>query len=135
MAIDTAHRRFSMINFGSGMATDDLLFVPDGSVDLNDRALLQGLYSGVGSFAGGVDTAAKRLCMLNFPYTESVQLMAAPSGEVDAAARLQLLDMYCGLVVEQEDAGSPDAVQSVYIDLQGQDIDEQEALMLILAEV
>lgn len=45
MAVDTASKRFSMLNFGQ----DDnvMLFEVDGAVDADDRAHLLGLYSGI----------------------------------------------------------------------------------------
>ena len=52
MAVDTAEKRFSMLNFGDG-ATVHLLPEPDGAVDLDDRQHLLDCYSGI-AFAGGV---------------------------------------------------------------------------------
>ena len=49
MAIDTRHKRFSMMNFVGG--EDIMLFEPDGSVDLDDRQHLLDCYSGI-AFAG-----------------------------------------------------------------------------------
>ena len=46
MAIDTAEKRFSMLNFGGG-STVHLLFEPDGTVDLDDRQHLLDCYSGI----------------------------------------------------------------------------------------
>jgi len=45
MAVDTAEKRFSMINLG----TDDnaMLFEVDSAVDLDDRQHLLGCYSGI----------------------------------------------------------------------------------------
>jgi len=42
--IDTAQKRFSMMGFGDG---NQILFEPDGSVDLDDRQHLLGGYSGI----------------------------------------------------------------------------------------
>lgn len=44
MAVNTAQRRYSMINFGDG-ANTPLVFQPDGAVDADDRQMLLGLYS------------------------------------------------------------------------------------------
>ena len=46
MAVDTAAKRFSMMDFGDG-AINGLVFEPDGSVDLDDRQHLLGLYGGI----------------------------------------------------------------------------------------
>ena len=46
MAVDTAEKRFSMMNFGDG-TTIHLLPEPDGSIDLDDRQHLLDCYSGV----------------------------------------------------------------------------------------
>lgn len=45
MAIDTASKRFSMMNFGTQPISP--LFIPDGSVDEGDRLHLLTLYSGI----------------------------------------------------------------------------------------
>lgn len=45
MAVDSAEKRFSMLNFGDG-TTIHLLFEHDGSVDLDDRQHLLDCYSG-----------------------------------------------------------------------------------------
>lgn len=52
MAVDTAEKRFSMLNFGDG-STVHLLFEPDGAVDLDDRQHLLDCYSGI-AFASPV---------------------------------------------------------------------------------
>lgn len=44
MAIDTAAKRLSMLNYGNG----DLLPKPSGAVDAGERATLLELYSGIG---------------------------------------------------------------------------------------
>ncbi len=64
MAVDTAEKRFSMLNFGDG-TTIHLLFETDGTVDLDDRQHLLDCYSGIafGAPAG----ATNRLLMLNPP--------------------------------------------------------------------
>ena len=46
MAVDTAEKRFSMLNFGDGTNVH-LLFQFDGAVDLDDRQHLLDCYSGV----------------------------------------------------------------------------------------
>jgi len=46
VAVDTAEKRFSMLNFGDG-TTIHLLFETDGSVDLDDRQHLLDCYSGI----------------------------------------------------------------------------------------
>lgn len=46
MAVDTAAKRFSMLNFGDG-TTIHLLFAADGSVDLGDRQHMLDCYSGI----------------------------------------------------------------------------------------
>ena len=46
MAVDTAEKRFSMINFGDG-TTIHLLPEPDGAIDLDDRQHLLDCYSGI----------------------------------------------------------------------------------------
>ena len=51
MAIDTAEKRFSMINFGDGTSIH-LLPEPDGAVDSDDRQHLLDCYSGI-SFDSG----------------------------------------------------------------------------------
>lgn len=50
MAIDTAEKRFSMLNFGDG-STIHLLFEADSTVDLDDRQHLLDCYSGI-AFSG-----------------------------------------------------------------------------------
>lgn len=52
MAVNTAEKRFSMLNFGDG-STIHLLFETDGTVNLDDRQHLLDCYSGI-VFAGGV---------------------------------------------------------------------------------
>lgn len=44
MAIDTAAKRFSMMNMG---AHHRILIIPDGTISAPDRAHLLGLYSGI----------------------------------------------------------------------------------------
>ena len=46
MAVDTAEKRFSMLNFGDG-TTIHLLPEPDGAIDLDDRQHLLDCYSGI----------------------------------------------------------------------------------------
>ena len=46
MAVDTAEKRFSMLNFGDG-TNIHLLFEPDGTVDLDDSQHLLDCYSGI----------------------------------------------------------------------------------------
>lgn len=45
MAVDTAAKRFSMLNFGSGVHIH-LTFQADGQVDADDRLQLLDLYNG-----------------------------------------------------------------------------------------
>lgn len=45
MAVDTAQKRLSMMDFGNPFPIG--LFEPDGSIDLDDRTHLLGLYSGI----------------------------------------------------------------------------------------
>jgi hypothetical protein len=45
MAVDTASRRFSMMNFGTVPTSP--LFIPDGTVDAGDRYHLLNLYHGI----------------------------------------------------------------------------------------
>ena len=52
MAVDTAEKRYSMLNFGDGNNWHMLPQV-DGSIDLDDRQHLLDCYSGI-VFAGGV---------------------------------------------------------------------------------
>ena len=52
MAIDTAEKRFSMLNFGDGTHIH-MTFQIDGAVDLDDRQHLLDMYSGI-AFGGGV---------------------------------------------------------------------------------
>ncbi len=47
MAVDTAEKRFSMMNFGGLPGTLKLMFEPDGSVDADDRAHMLDLYAGI----------------------------------------------------------------------------------------
>ncbi len=56
MAVDTAEKRFSMLNFGDGNNWHMLPQV-DGSIDLDDRQHLLDCYSGI-VFAGGVAPGA-----------------------------------------------------------------------------
>ena len=51
MPVDTAEKRFSMLNFGDGTNVH-LLFQVDGAVDLDDRQHLLDCYSGI-LFEGG----------------------------------------------------------------------------------
>ena len=46
MAVDTAEKRYSMLNFGDG-TNIHLLPEPDGSIDLDDRQHLLDCYSGI----------------------------------------------------------------------------------------
>lgn len=46
MAVDTAERRFSVLNFGDG-TTIHLLPEPDGAIDLDNRQHLLDCYSGI----------------------------------------------------------------------------------------
>jgi len=45
MAVDSAQKRFSMINFCSSGIGMHLLFQPDGAVDVDDRQSLLDLFS------------------------------------------------------------------------------------------
>ena len=56
MAIDTAAKRFSMLNFGDG-TNIHLLFEPDGAVDLDDRQHLLDCYGGVAFSEAAAATA------------------------------------------------------------------------------
>ena len=47
MAVDTAEKRFSMLNFGDGSHIH-VTFEVDGSIDLDDRQHLLDCYSGIG---------------------------------------------------------------------------------------
>ena len=51
MAVDTAEKRYSMLNFGDG-SNSHLLFETDGSVDADDRAHMLDIYSGI-TLGGG----------------------------------------------------------------------------------
>lgn len=51
MAVDTAEKRFSMLNFGDGNNWH-MLPQADGTIDLDDRQHLLDCYSGI-VFAGG----------------------------------------------------------------------------------
>ena len=51
MAIDTKDKRFSMLNFGSGV-DDHILFDSDGTVDAPDQQHMLGCYSGIAFGAG-----------------------------------------------------------------------------------
>ncbi len=64
MAIDTAEKRFSMLNFGS-TGTVHLLFEPDGAVDADDRAHLLDLYSGIALGAPVVVTDSRSRMLLH----------------------------------------------------------------------
>lgn len=55
MAVDTAQKRFSMLNFGDGR-TPYMLFQTDGAVDLDDRQHLLDCYSGIAFGAVAVVT-------------------------------------------------------------------------------
>ena len=55
MAVDTAEKRFSMLNFGDG-TNIHLLFEPDGAVDLDDRQHLLDCYSGIAFASPAVPT-------------------------------------------------------------------------------
>ncbi len=50
MAVDTAQKRFSMLNFG--WVPGVMLFEADGAVDADDRSHLLHLYSGITLDAG-----------------------------------------------------------------------------------
>jgi len=52
MAVDTAEKRFSMLNFGDGNHTH-MTFEADGTVDLDDRQHLLDCYSGIAFNAPG----------------------------------------------------------------------------------
>ena len=56
MAVDTAEKRFSMLNFGDG-TTIHLLPEPDGTVDLDDRQHFLDCYSGIAFAAPGLVVA------------------------------------------------------------------------------
>ncbi len=49
MAVDTAAKRYSMINLAHH---HEILIIPDASVDAPDRAHFLGLYSGISLLAG-----------------------------------------------------------------------------------
>lgn len=51
MAVDTATKRYSMINFGDG---DRQFAVPDGTITTGDRQELLALYSGLAADAPAV---------------------------------------------------------------------------------
>ena len=58
MAIDTAHKRFSMLTFGD--ATPNVLPPPSGSITAADQRSLIGLYSGIAPDAPSAATSAAR---------------------------------------------------------------------------
>jgi hypothetical protein len=67
MAVDTAEKRFSMMNLGG--SSPDILFEPDASVDLDDRQHLLDCYSGIAFGApGGVVliSQARSICRFVF---------------------------------------------------------------------
>lgn len=63
MAVDTAEKRFSMLNFGDG-STIHLLFEVDGAVNLDDRQHLLDCYSGIVFGAGVTGPPAGTLPLL-----------------------------------------------------------------------
>ncbi len=62
MAVDTAEKRFSMLNFGDGNHWH-MTFQVDGAIDLDDRQHLLDCYSGI-VFAGGVAPGAGKFLPL-----------------------------------------------------------------------
>jgi hypothetical protein len=62
MAVDTAEKRFSMLNFGDGNHWH-MTFQVDGSVDLDDRQHLLDCYSGI-VFQGGVAPSERTMLPL-----------------------------------------------------------------------
>lgn len=60
MAVDTAAKRYSMINFG---ADDNVMsFEVDGAVDLDDRQHLLGCYGGIAfAFTGNIAIFRRRI--------------------------------------------------------------------------
>ena len=63
MAVDTAEKRFSMMNFGDG-TTLHPLFEVDGAVDLDDRQHLLDCYSGIAFASTAVGLVAGTLPLL-----------------------------------------------------------------------
>ena len=61
MAVDTAAKRFSMMNLSDGVAVP---FLPDGTVEAGDRAHLLELYSGALSGGGAPDTGRSSILQL-----------------------------------------------------------------------
>ncbi len=62
--IDTAEKRFSMLNFGDG-AHLHVMFEPDGAVDLDDRQHLLDLYAGI-ALGGAVTPSLQRTSYVAF---------------------------------------------------------------------
>lgn len=77
MAIDTAAKRFSMLNFSYGVEVH-LLFETDGTVDQDDRVHLLDLYGGIPPDAPPdntkIDTQQKRMAVVGVarPWMRSV---------------------------------------------------------------
>lgn len=73
MAVDTAARRFSMLNFWDG-TTIHMLFEVDSSVDLDDRQHMLDLYSGIAfAPASTIDGAGTHVLAAQF---DSVTLVS-----------------------------------------------------------
>lgn len=94
MAVDTAQKRFSMLNFGDG-TTVHMLFQADATVDADDMYLLLDIYSGI--------TLA--------PPVPAVDLVVYTVDNVVLQATLQDDVTIEGTVTDNVGVGSKDAVE------------------------
>lgn len=70
MAIDTIRKRISMLSFADGTTVYGTLFVPDGTVALDDKQHLLDCYGGI-AFAGAPAAALVALLRASFRRVES----------------------------------------------------------------
>ena len=98
MALDTAMKRFSMLNMASSVYP--LLFEPDGSVDADDRAFLLRVYGG-NALSSAVVSAIQTFAITGRFDTGATDLLLGLEG----GYRLELEDGF-DVVLDETNPGS-----------------------------
>lgn len=93
MAVDTRHKRFSMMNLASRGHRGIPLFEADGSVDTDDRQQTLNCYSGI-AFSPLL-SASDRFALMNARVRSiHVMPMFVPDNTIGEDNRLHLIDLY-----------------------------------------
>lgn len=118
MAIDTRHKRFSMMGMDSAGLGIHVLWEADaGGVEADDRQHLLDCYSGIAFGSPALGDAGDRFSMMN-AVARSIHFMPMmkPDGTLDEGDRLHMIDLYSRIgadppVVGGEEFYGPNLIQ------------------------